>query len=202
MNGDKQLEKLNALEATLNCVTDRLDPWALRLCTTSSNGICPVVVMIPNIDSKKRQNVKWCSDPFYTHDKMYKMRLYVIINGMCQFEGTHVSVFLYLMKGQYNGRIQKPLVGNFVITLVNQKMDDNHYSVRFTEMTTFSTSTIVSQNRPDEAVHAAIGCNDFVSHEDLGKANPACQYLKDDCIFIKVEAIPDNPQPRPSIIQY
>ena len=34
-----------------------------------------------------------------------------------------------------------------------------------------------------------VGSDDFVSHEDLEKTTPACQYLKDDCIFIKVEAI-------------
>ena len=91
--------------------------------------------MVPSIDIKKRYNEKWLSDPFSTHDKIYTMCLQVIINGMSRGDSTHVSVFLYLMKERCDGEQLKPLAGNFVITLLNQKMDSNHYSLSFTEMT-------------------------------------------------------------------
>ena len=128
------------------------------------------------------------------------MCLHVIINGEGHCKGTHLSVLLYLMKGTHDARLQSSLMGNFVVTLLNQKTDDHHHSRRFTEMVPLVITNRVWQN---EMAHAGVGCNDFISHEDLSNTSPTCQYLKDDCIFIKVEATVSsrNPQPKPSIIQ-
>ena len=68
----------------------------------------------------------------------------VNINGTNRCEGSHVSVFLYCMKERCDGRQLEPLVGNFIITLLNQKMDNNHYSLSFTEMTPGFIPSIVS----------------------------------------------------------
>ena len=198
----KQQQKMSTIEATLQCVAQvQLDPWELRLRTNLGNGICPVIVMIDNIDNKKRHDVKWLTDPFYTHDKMYKMCLHVIINGEGHYKGTHLSVFLYLMKGNCDARLQRSLLGNFVVTLLNQKTDDNHYSRRFTKMAPLVIQNKIWQN---EMVHAGIGSNDFISHKDLNNISSACQYLKDDCFFIRVEATVTsrNPQPKQCIIHY
>ena len=200
---DKQHQKMSKFEATLQCVAQQvqLDPWDLRLRTNSANGICPMIIMIDNIDNKKRHNIKWLTDPFYTHDKMYKMCLHVIINRKGHCEGTHLSVLLYLMKGTHDTRLQSSLMGNFVVTLLNQKTDDHHHSRRFTEMVPLAITNSVWQN---EMAHACVGCNDFISHKDFTNTSSTCQYLKDDCIFIKVEATVSsrNPQPKPSIINY
>ena len=199
---DKQQQKMSTIETTLQCVAQvQLDPWELRLRTNLGNGICPVIVMIDNIDNKKRHDVKWLTDPFYTHDKMYKMCLHVIINGEGHYKGTHLSVFLYLMKGNCDARLQRSLLGNFVVTLLNQKTDDNHYSRRFTKMAPLVIQNKIWQN---EMVHAGIGRNDFISHKDLNNISSACQYLKDDCFFIRVEATVTsrNPQPKQCIIHY
>ena len=207
-NEEKQQEKFNTIEATLNCILGQvqLNPWALRLCTKLGNRSCPVTVMVPSIDNKKRHNEKWLSDPFSTHDKIYTMRLQVIINGISRGDNTsHMSVFLYVMKERCDGEQLKLLAGNFVITLLNQKMDSNHYSLSFTEMTpAVFISSIVSPSRPNDIACASVGSDGFISHEDLEIATPACQYLKDDCIFIQVEAIvlSETPQPRPQCYSY
>ena len=52
--------------------------------------------------------------------------------GYDRGEGTHVSVFLYLMKGSHDDELEQsghwPLRGTFTIELLNQKIDYDHYS--------------------------------------------------------------------------
>ena len=47
-------------------------------------------------------------------------------------EGTHVSVFLHLMKGPHDDKLEQsghwPLRGTFTIELLNQLNDSDHYS--------------------------------------------------------------------------
>ena len=113
-----------------------------------------------------------------------------------------MSVFLYCMKERCDGRQLEPLVGNFMITLLNQKMDKNHYSLSFTEMTPGFIPSIESPSQPNDIACVSVGSDYFISHEDLEETTPACQYLKDDYIFIKVEAIvaSGNPQANQALL--
>ena len=65
----------------------------IRLCiaTNSGNRACPVTVMVPSTDNKKRHDEKWLiSDPFSTHDKIidlhyassYKLSSMVLVEVM------------------------------------------------------------------------------------------------------------------------
>ena len=173
----------------------KLDQWTLRLHTLSISGdkTCPVTVRVSEVADKKKNKTKWHSYPFYTHDKGYRMCLRVIINGTGQGEGTHVSVFLYLMKGNYDSNLSWPLLGAFEIALLNQKMDGEHFinnPIKFTEKTPSAIANKVSAKQPDEIARDGLGRNEFISHKELEKETDYCQFLKDDCIFIRVRKVP------------
>jgi len=169
----------------------QVDQWMLRLHTLSISGdkTCPVTVRVSEVTDKKRRKTKWHSHPFYTHDKGYKVCLRVLIDGAGRGEGTHVSVFLYLMKGPYDNNLQWPLIGNFEVALLNQKMDGEHYTngqIKFTDRTPLYISSRVSVKQPDDIAHDGLGRNEFILYEGLYLESPTCQFLKDDCIFIRV----------------
>ena len=109
---------------------DRLEKLS-RLHTISISGdkIYQVTVRITEVEYKKMHNIKWHSDPFYTHERGYRMCLHVIISGAGDNPGNHISVFLYLMKEQYDNTLKWPLVGIFQIELLNQKMDEENYTI-------------------------------------------------------------------------
>ena len=179
----------------------QLDQWTLRLHTLSISGdkTCPVIVKVSEVADKKRNKTKWHSYPFYTHDKGYKMCLRVIINGTGQGEGSHMSVFLYLMKGVYDGGLAWPLIGSFDIVLLNQKMDGEHYinnPIKFTEKTPSAIANKVSSKQPDEIARDGLGRNEFIRHEELWKETDTCQFLKNDCIFVRVRQLPGATNPR------
>jgi len=53
----------------------------------------------------------WYSPPFYTHPQGYKMCLSVVANGSGDGKGTHVSVFAYLMRGDFDDHLKWPFQG-------------------------------------------------------------------------------------------
>ena len=93
------------------------------------NQVCPVSIKMPDYGNKKTNAVQWFSDPFYTHNNGYKMCLCVDPAGYDDGEGTHLSVFLFLMKGPYDDELTWPLRGKFEIKLLNQISDNEHHSM-------------------------------------------------------------------------
>ena len=191
---DKQQEKINKLEIMLNKTTEQAmkNQWLFTLYTTSISGdkVCPIIVRVSDFEDKRVQKRKWHSDPFYSDDKGYRMCLRVIANGVGNGEGSHVSVFLYLMKGLYDANLNWPMIGSFDIELLNQKMDDKHHTnkiIKFNDKT--PSASRVSSRQPDEMAHEGLGRNEFISHEDIKKEMDDCQYLKGDCIFFRISKL-------------
>ena len=182
-------EKFEEIERQLGIIPNQYNhlPWTRGLYFRAITGeeMCPVIVKVPKYESKKRLEIKWCSHGFYTHNRGYKMCLRVIASGAGSGKGTHLSVFLYLMKSPYDGQLDWPLKGEFEMTLLNQVMDGEHRlnTVKFSEKT---PSAIANKVKSGEMAADGLGRNEFISENDLVMVTPTCQYLKDDCIFIRV----------------
>ena len=167
----------------------QLDQWiSLLHLSVSGNKICPVILKIHQVEDKKIHSKEWRSDPFYTHDKGYRMCLLVIFNGTNHVNATYVSVFLYLMKGPYDDDLKWPLIRNFEITLLNQKKDEEHYidEISFMNDTPKTVSDKIKARQFNEIAHGGLGCERYIAYNDLKKITYSCQYLKDDCMYIKI----------------
>ena len=97
----------------------------------SDTHMSPVTIKMSEYNTKKTDEVEWYSDPFYTHNKGYKMCVCVDAAGNGH-DGTHLSVFLCLMKGPHDDELTWPLRGKFEIRLLNQISDSEHHSVTMT----------------------------------------------------------------------
>ena len=65
--------------------------------------------------------------PFYTHSHGYKFCIiYVCPQGDGDGEGTHVSIYACLMKGQFDDHQKWPFRGEIIIQIVNQDRDHDH----------------------------------------------------------------------------
>jgi len=141
----KSVELMNALMVTLHQATGQASPtsaasavsvaqWWVKLTAMatmfkSGDQACPVVINISEFSKKKRENTAWYSGPFYTHTKGYKICLLIYPSGQDYAEGTHISVFLCLMKGSHDDELTWPLSGKFEVKLLNQISDCEHYSM-------------------------------------------------------------------------
>ena len=156
---------------------------AMAMMSKSGDQECPVIFKIVDFNKKKENNALWYSDSFYTHNKGYKMCLNSDAGGDCDGEGTHLSVFLYLMKGPHDDELIWPLRGKFEIKLLNQISDSQHHSgtVTFNDDTTGNSDKRVTEGERAQGW----GHHQFISNEDLYKTT-LHQFLKDDCLFIQV----------------
>ena len=81
--------------------------------------------MVPEYNYKKINNSRHESEPFFTSG--YKMCLDVYANGEGDGEGSHLSVYLYILHGPHDDQLDWPLKGSFTIELLNQLEDKNHH---------------------------------------------------------------------------
>ena len=66
------------------------------------------------------------SKAFYTSLNGYRMCLGVFPGGNGEGKGTHVSLFVHLMKGENDSELKWPFRGSVVVELLNQQADHTH----------------------------------------------------------------------------
>ena len=110
------------------------------------------------------------TDPFYTSNGGYKATLSIYPNGYGSGEGTHVSVFINLMKGFHDDKLPFPINGIFTIKMYNWKKDGYHIdrSIEFDEGIPMKYRERVTTG---EIAYHGWGYQQFLSHEDLAKKN-------------------------------
>ena len=117
------------------------------------------------------------------------MCLNVYANGCGRGKGTHVSVYAYLMRGEFDDHLKWPFQGHVTVAMLNQLEDNNHttYTIRFTK--TLEAKYVGRVTDRERA--SGWGRQTFISHTDL-TYTPAKnrQYLKYDCLRFRIEVEP------------
>ena len=124
------------------------------------------------------------SAPFYTSKFGYKVRMTLCPNGYGEGENTHLSIFIYIMKGNYDSILEWPFRKRITFTLIDQKENpgdrDNISSTLEKECRDDWNS------RPKEKENGvSMGFHKFVSHDKLMKSG--C--ILDDTIFIEARFV-------------
>ena len=151
-------------------------------------SIPPVELIMSEYQKHKMDNDAWFSPPFYSGPGGYKMCLCVSANGVGLGAGTHVSVYVHLMKGEYDDRLVWPFQGSVTIQLVNQIKDQDHQqiAVPFDD----ATSDELLRSRVTTGITGkGLGRSQFVSHCTLGLTTPMKHYLKSDCLKFRVTKV-------------
>ena len=141
----------------------------------------PFDINFDDFEKRKKSNVDWYSPPFYTHLGGYRMCLNVCANGDGKVKDTHVSVFVSLMRGEFDDLLKWPFRGEVIIQL--KKNAPPHYQ----RIRSFDNAT------PDECVckptkernDGGWGFHEYISHADLYAGG----YLKDDKLVFCVSDI-------------
>ena len=178
----------NSVSSTSACsVTDTKWPITLEVMATmlksgSQLQIYPVTIKMEEYNNKKDNKVIWYSESFYTNNKGYKMCLRVDSAGNGNGKGTHLSLYLYLMKGPHDDELTWPLKGKFEIKLLNQIGDSEHHSKTMTYDDDDNVNRVMEGDRATDSW----GYAKYFFNENLYKTTPSVQYLKDDCLFFQV----------------
>ena len=151
--------------------------------------------MMTNFERLKRSNGVWFSPPFYTHPQGYKMCIGVDANGCSKGKGSHVSVFAYLMRGEFDDNLIWPFRGHVVIQLCNHLQDKYHHGHTF-DFSETTDARITSRVTNRIKAKSGWGSPTLISHKDLN-FNPTnnCQYLKNDCLHFRIVAVESLSEP-------
>ena len=126
------------------------------------------------------------SSTFYTESYGYKLKVTMSPNGSWPTGwNTHLSVYIVVMKGEYDAILPWPFKKKVTFTLIDQQED----SVKRENVVTH----IIPENhkltyflRPKEEENASFGEKCFISHEELQTG----RYLVEDVLFLQVEIGP------------
>ena len=147
----------------------------------------PVTIIMSGFISHKMQDTIWFSPPFYSHIGGYKMCLIVNANGRLDGAGTHVSVFVNLMRGEYDGNLHWPFRGDVAFRLVNHRADEGHVE----ETVCFDDKVpdrIAGRVMEGEQAHFGTGFEQLISHSALSYGGNTGFLEKDSLEFQVISA--------------
>ena len=144
--------------------------------------LVPFSFIIPDFEQKKSSNSTWYSPSFYTHPRGYKICLRVDANGVHDGKNSHVSVFLHMMRGEYDKSLKWPFRGDITILLLKQHGCHGHRAKVFS-VTDGANDEFCEKIVLGELSAMGLGFSRFVSHSDL------LPYLKDDCLTLCIKEV-------------
>ena len=165
----KKLEKrVNALEKRLHYFEEGCESFTWRI-----DGFSEVLRK-----AKSGEETILESSPFYRYG--YKCKININPNGIHAGENTHLSVFLVIMKGEYDATLTWPFNKKFTFTLIDQQ--ETEHNKENIVMSLTSDPKLSNYARPVKKENIGRGYPLFVSHEELQKR----RYIVDDTIFVQV----------------
>ena len=188
---DCELEKQQSMNEQLQKQIVALMSALQRVALDVKKPLAPVFVPPPDMvmtdfETHKKYDHVWYSPPFYSHIGGYKMCLGVYANGWGVGESTHVSVFIYLMQGEYDDQLKWPFRGDITIQLLNQSRDEGHWekTVRFTMTDDIVSDEAAGRVVGKERATKGRGQSKFITHTKLDTENK--EYLKYNCLKFRI----------------
>ncbi|XP_029141194.1 TNF receptor-associated factor 1-like [Protobothrops mucrosquamatus] len=117
------------------------------------------------------------SPPFYTTRYGYKLCLKLFLNGDGTGAGTHLSLFLVVMKGEHDFQLKWPFQHKVTFTLLDQ-VNNRHVSTSFRSLESSS-----SFQRPINETNVASGIPTFYPLNSLHE--PGTGYIHNDMLAIQ-----------------
>lgn len=142
---------------------------------------CTSMWKITDFSRKRRDAISgrqasFLSPYFYTSQYGYKMCARIYLNGDGLGRETHISLFLCIMRGEYDALLSWPFRKKVTFVLLDQ---DNVENVSDAFMPDPRSSSF---QRPSRDMNIASGCPCFCSFGQLKKRS----YVVDDTMFIKI----------------
>ena len=165
-------------------VKDLKDAQQVATCTGQPIG--QVEFTMTNFEQHKADNNRWWSSHFYTHPQGYKMCLSVEANGIGNAKGIHTSVFIHMMRGEFDEQLKWPYDGKITVMVVDQVENRRHYTrvIPFDDQTPEVQRKRVTEGSMNTAGY---GFFNFLPHANLEPF-----YLKNDCLKFRILGIEFN----------
>lgn len=139
---------------------------------------------------ENRGPTSFYSQPFYTNYYGYKLCARIYLNGDGSGRGSHVSLFIVIMQGEYDDILPWPFALKVTLVLLDQSVNRKHHVESFRPESKSS-----SFQKPKEQMNVACGCPQFVSHAVLENATDSADsegrvFVQNDIVYFKIMVDP------------
>ena len=150
----------------------------------------PIELVMTDFEKHKKCGDVWFSPEFSTHRKGYKMCLAVHANGLADGKGRYVSLYVHLVQGEFDDKLEWPFRGSVLVQLVSLDKEEEDEGEEeeggepHTKVILFDeTSGECTAGRvvDGERAETGQGLSKFVSHKDVQS-----KFLDDDCLKIRL----------------
>ena len=186
--GEEHSHQQSTEETPLQSGRKLLESRIANLERYHSGNVPPFYFTLRDFTHCKKHGLKWQSPAFYSHPFGYKMYAEVTAGGEGVGQGTHVSLMLYILRGEHDDCINWPFRGNVTIWLLNERRrDGGHFEV----CVDFTDAPLVNAGRVElEERSAGWGLPLFISHSGLQYDRVAnTEYLKYDRLRFVVTSV-------------
>ena len=149
----------------------------------TSIPLSPSILTLTNFQHRKKQKKGWFSPPVYTHHHGYKICLAVVPDGQGIGKGTHVSVYINFMKGEFDDSLKWPFRGTIWIQLLDQGTGMIHKLVMLS-YTESVDSTYCSRVTEGSLCRWGLGVPRLIAHSDLEP-----KYLQNDTLLFQIPRV-------------
>ena len=136
------------------------------------------------LDAERGEVTAIHSSSFYSSVYGYKLCVRVNLNGVDSAKGTHLSLFIHFMQGEYDDILDWPFSGKIILTVIDQNPIcelRNHVSE-----TLISKPNLAAFQRPQNPRnHKGFGYMEFVPLSAIDKMT----YVRNDTLIIKAQII-------------
>ena len=161
-----------------------------RLCGSMQAHLTPVPpydFTMPNVKNLKANNLLFLGPPFYSHMRGYKLRTRIRVNGWDHGgRGKYMSLYLFLMRGEYDSELEWPFKGVVTIQLVNTEREDGHIKI-----TLDCRKCPFERETQYEMADWGFGVEEFISHKELFNKTAEhpyadSEYVLNDCMHLRI----------------
>lgn len=135
-------------------------------------------------EAQGKEGMELISPSWYTSQFGYKLQASLFLNGNGTGEGTHLSLYIKLLPGEYDALLKWPFSHTVAFTLFDQSEKACNIVESFVPDPTWENFQRPSKE-PDTL---GFGFPRFVSHETIYKRG----FVRDDVIFIRIKVDPSK----------
>lgn len=137
-------------------------------------------------EAQSKDGLELVSPPFFTSHYGYKLQASMFLNGNGPGEGTHMSVYIKVLPGEYDALLKWPFAHSITFTLFEQGPNGGQGGVAESFVPDPSWENF---QRPSKAPDSlGFGFPRFISHENLSKR----PFVKEDTMFLRIKVDPSK----------
>ena len=145
----------------------------------------PIYVLVTNFGQYQKDDRVFKSDPFYSHPGGYKMLVVIRPNSIGERKGSHVSLHVHLLPGEFDNQLHWPFSGKITVQAYERTRDQWSFQ-RVIEMNERKSGLVAVNRCIDTPITCGAGYDNFLSYFYLDNYLKSTNTLRVRIIGIKV----------------